>query len=123
MIEVNGRFEDVHGISHADPVVVVNSLQYSANHRKNLAFVVENGNVKTVDQSDGMSESTVTLAFSAVLYVNKQAMINGKQPLRLRDKGMQEWFMLSLPSTLPESQWLAAAENHIQQHIIQPSLS
>lgn len=118
MLTLTATIEDVHGNRYENAVILINSINYTANQSLQSALDLS----KTPpDRTPVSGQNTLQLNFNAYLYPNAQAVIAKKVPMVLRSKSgpSSDWHTITLPEAISDtSTFEAVCEAYVMSTIV-----
>lgn len=100
MLTLTSPIEDVHGNRYDQAVILINTINYSANTHIQSALDVSQ---KPPVRNSQPSLNSIQLAFNAYIYPNLQAVTANKVPMNLRSKSGQDWHTVVLPEAVTDA--------------------
>ena len=115
MLQLAQSYTDVHGITHAAAVIVVQHASYNCNMNMNGHVTIgEGGQVQYAEPQHGQYS---TLRYQAYLYPSIDALQAGRQPMQLRGPDNTADFVINNPQ-LGEAPTFADLVAACEQHIL-----
>lgn len=114
MLKLTKPYQDVFGVTHQGPVVVVQQINYSHQNAKTL-LAERNENSFTYQQSE--DSTYVTVGFTAQFYTSEAAFESKFQAIPLRTAQGGEYFSFQADAAIPASGLVKACEDWLLTNI------
>lgn len=118
MLRLTAPYQDVFGVTHQAPVVVVQQVNYS--HQNATTLLAErNGDNFTYKEND--VSTYVTVGFTAALFTSETAFEARFQALPLRNAQGGEYFSFQADAAIAKADLVAACEAWLLQNVFNQS--